>query len=187
MTCVFCILVPTGQGGRAPLIVVVTETFGRTVWNSNQSVTRHLTRTDQQKLDIHLRPPPIGNRTYNPNFRTYITCVNGHFIYALIHLCCYSPSVSPASSLFAMKYLVSAIRYIRHVQTDNFIVCLSTAALSHRTHTDVVPRDAIKRRRTGYAVGFLCRGKTDSSEQGPFYQRVLYLYANLRKLNWQKE
>jgi len=53
-TFVFCNRVATGQSGRAPLIVVVTETFGRTVWNSNQSVTRHLPRTNQQKVDKHL-------------------------------------------------------------------------------------------------------------------------------------
>ena len=52
MTCVFCIRVATGRrSGRAPLIVVVTETFGRVVWNSGQSVTRHLPGTNQEKAE----------------------------------------------------------------------------------------------------------------------------------------
>lgn len=50
----------------------------------------------------------------------------------------------------------------------------------------VVPRNAIKWHRAGYAVGFLCRSKSGSSGSVPFYQTALYLCVNLRKLNWQK-
>ena len=70
--------------------IVVTERFGRTVWISDQSVTRCLPRTEQQTADI-----PFRNLDD-------ITCLSRRGIPANIYLCYYSPSLSRASSFFAV-------------------------------------------------------------------------------------
>jgi len=49
----------------------------------------------------------------------------------------------------------------------------------------VVPRNAIKWQCAGYAVGFLCWGKSGGSGLVSYYQTVLYLCLNLPKLNCQ--
>ena len=50
----------------------------------------------------------------------------------------------------------------------------------------VVPRNATKWQRAGYAIGLLCWGKSGGSRLVPFHQTVLYIYVNLLKLNSQK-
>jgi len=62
MTCVSFISVAIGQSGRAPLIVLVIETFGRAVWNSDQSVTRHRPRIDEEKTETTI--PIFGLRRH---------------------------------------------------------------------------------------------------------------------------
>jgi hypothetical protein len=78
MTCVLSVHIATGHSGRAPFIVVVTETFTRTVWNSDQSVARHL--LDQtNRRQTYIDAPHWESKLQSPfSDLDDITCVSGH-------------------------------------------------------------------------------------------------------------